>query len=451
MTTATKTTKADGGASRDPAVDVERDLDGDGGNGADVRDPGKRSAADGASKRDPAASKTPKPFNRATAVADIIDELGDGTDASDEIETDADAADADDQGGDEADDAKDADDSQDEADDSDDAEADETSDEDDTTADDEKDEKADEDEDGDAEDETAEDDAATDEDAEKDPDVPDEAELAKYPKDARKRLARMAKRLTAAEEQGKASRSIAAFAERNHFTPQVLQDWLLTGAKVINAKEPLDGALILADEVYALVADGDPGEASEADRAKALRTLADHLDPDGATPPTAEVLPEALADLVAAGVLTEAAARAAHATTKAKAAPPAKTTDAAKRQQRERQTRVEEQRRSAYQRDVEAGSEAMKAEARIIAKKHPQQWPKIKAHIKAELSTTWKGTPPAKWVEIMRKETRLFLAEHAATRAKAAIRPQPKPIRPSIGGRDSSKKGDDIDAILAED
>lgn len=447
MTTATKTTKADGGASRDPAVDVERDLDGDGGNGAAVRDPGKRSAADGASKRDPAAKDTPKPFNRATAVADIIDELGDGTDASDETAADPDTGEADDQGGDEADDAKDADDSQDAADDADDAEADDESDEDDAQADDEKAEDADEDDD--AEDETAEDDAATDEDAEKDPDVPDEAELAKYPKADRKRWKRVLKRMHDAEIQGKASRSIAQFAERNHMPPQVLQDWLVTGAKVINAKEPLDGALILADEVYALVADGDPGEASEADRAKALRTLADHLDPDGATPPTAEVLPEALADLVAAGVLTEVAARAAHAATKDK--PAAKPTDAAKRQQRDRQTRVEDQRRSAYQRDVEAGSEAMKAEARIIAKKHPQQWPKIKAHIKAELSTTWKGTPPAKWVEIMRKETRLFLAEHAATRAKAATKPQPKPIRPSIGGRDSSKKGDDIDAILAED
>jgi hypothetical protein len=233
--------------------------------------------------------------------------------------------------------------------------------------------------------------------------------------------------------------------------PQVLQDWLVTGAKVINAKEPIDGALILADEVYALVEDGDPGDASEADRARALRKLADHLDPEGAKPATPEKLPEALADLVEAGVLTEAAARAAHATTKAKDKPAAGASDAEKRKQREKAARIEDAQRSRRQVEIDQGQEAMKAEARTIAKANPQLWPKVKEHVLKELRTTWKGSPPAQWATIMRKEAKAFIAEDTARRAKGGTKKPPAPIRPASGGRASTKKGDDLDAIIAED
>jgi hypothetical protein len=449
MTTAIqKTPKADGGASRDPASDVDRDLDGDGGDGADHREPSaEQQRADGASKRDPAANDTPKPFNRDSAVAELIDELGDdlGEDAADADEKPTKGK-AGDQGGDQADDAEDAKDDQDKVEDGEAEEAKESV----ADADaDESDEPADdEDEKGDAEDETKGDDEA--DDAEKDPDAPTEAELAKYPKDARKRLKRMAKRLHESEIQAKASRSIATFAERNNMPPQVLQDWLVTGAKVINAREPIDGALILADEVYALIEDSDPGEATGLDRAKALRKLADHLDPEGSKPATPDKLPEALADLVEAGVLTEAAARAAHATTKAPDKPAAGASDAEKRQAREKAARIEAAQRSRRQAEIDQGREAMKAEARIIAKANPQLWPKVKEHVLKELATTWKGSQPDKWATIMRKEAKAFIAEESARRKPVGKKP-PSPIRPASGGRASAKKGDDLDAILAED
>lgn len=443
MTTAKKTSTADGGASRDPAAEVDRDLEGDSGDGADSRDPSTGQRADGASKRDPDAGENPKPFNRTDAVSELIDELGDLADEATGEDGKPGKAKADDEGGDKADDADD-DQEADDAEDADDAEEPETGD-DAEEADDAED--ADE---GEADDEDKGDDEAADEDAEKDPDVPDDAELAKMPKADRKRFQRVLKRMHEAEVQGKAARSIATFAERNNMPPQVLQSWLLTGAKVINAKEPIDGALILADEVYALIEDSDPGDASEGDRARALRKLADHLDPEGAKPATPDKLPEALADLVEAGVLTEEAARAAHATTKAKEKPPAGASDADKRKAREKAARIEAAERTQRQAAVDQGKEAMKAEARTIAKANPQLWPKVKAHVLKELATTWKGAPPAQWATIMRKEAKAFIAEHTAQQAKARKK-QPAPIRPASGGRASSKKGDDLDAILAED
>lgn len=438
MTIATKkATNADGGAIRDPAADVDRDLDGDSGDGAGDREPSTEKRTDGAAKREPGADDTPKPFNREQAVAELIDELGDLGDEKADDEKPG-KADPDDGDGDKAeiidDDAKD----------------------DEKPDDDEPDDKPDDDADKDDEvdEETKKDDPA--DDAEKDPDVPDEAELAKMPKADRKRFKRVLARMHEAEIQGKASRSIAEFAERNHMPANVLQDWLVTGAKVINAKEPMDGAKILADEVYALIEDRDLGEASDADRATALRKLADHMDPEGAKPATPVELPEALADLVEAGVLTKAAALAAHATTTAKDKPAAGKSDADKRQAREKAERIEKAQRGQRAAAFTAGQEAMKAESRTIVKSlgadAPKVWPLMKAHILKQLQTEWKDSAPSQWATIVRKEAKIYLATMNAQKAKGAAKKPPAPIRPQSGGSAGSKsKGDDLDAILAED
>lgn len=437
MTITKQAAKPDGGSTktREPGHDADADLDGAHGDGAGAGEPSTANgAADGATKRDP-AQKTPTPVDRSGRVASILDELEGSPEEADEA-----PADEPEQARTTEGDEKPADDTPADADDADESTEDETA------------EEADEPE-ADGESEEADDDngedEATAEGADADPDIPSDAELAKAPKEWRKRLDRMSKRLRETTQKAKASEAIAEFADRNHMPAPVLKNWLIAGAKVINAERPIDGALVLADEAYALIRDADPADASPQERASVLRQMADELDPDGSRPAQPEALPDALKDLVEAGVLTEKAARAAHAAEHQKAQPAGKST-ATETRTRDERRRTQEHQRAAYERRVAAGHEAMRTQARGMAKDHPQLWPKIKAHVIKQLDTNWKDSAPEQWATIMRTEAKVFITEHTAQQAKAKAKPPPKPIRPSTGARASTTKGDDLDAILAE-